>query len=211
MASFPAAHHQLNQLHGAAESSSSGTLAADLGTHDGECLVLMSRSQGLLRHHVGIGGLGQPRGRSIAAGRRRRIRFAAGHDGRRRILQMLVATPWSLDWQPACRPAKSLPATREDHSAVREVPTVWRWRSAGTRLPRAEQAATENRCKSSQARLQGSAIASSQASSKSLHRFASANRFTFWRSSVGGASSSVLSLNRDTVRNSPQRRPRKMR
>src|SRR5580704_13157202 len=43
-----------------------------------------------------------------------------------------VTTPWFLDWQPVCRPAKSLPATREDHSTVREVPTVWRWRLAGT-------------------------------------------------------------------------------
>ena len=67
----------------------------------------------------------------------------------------------------------------------------------------------ERRCKSSHARLQGKAMASSPASSSSVHFLAQRQPLHFWRSSVGGASRRALSPNRDAVRNSPQRRPRK--
>ena len=73
------------------------------------------------------------------------------------------------------------------------------------------QASTTKRCRSSQARLQGSAIAFSAASSNSSHFLSSARRFKCLRSSVGGASSWVGSERSMAARNSPQRNPRSIR
>ena len=203
---------ELHQLHRALEPSAAGTLAGDFRPHDLKGLFGFACFEGFLGRSVTVGSFCRPGGRGRLAIARSRIFSPFRGCGVFTGAATSCLSQTRVSGLAAAVSSSKLASSSSGRSFISTRNSERMASAMGAySFPSPVKASTTKRCKSSQARLQGMAMAVSASSSSSLHFWVSASRLSCWRSSVGGASSRVASPSLAAARSSPQRSPRIIR